>query len=220
MKITLNDKQLSVFDKVMSTLKEDTYLVGGFVRDFLLGRNSDDMDFATAMDPVDVHCLFEDALYFPRYGTTSFRKDFIHVTIASLRKEEDYSDFRHPQKVSFIKDYKIDALRRDFTINAFYVDKNFEILDPTGNGLKDLQNKTLRVIGDPVIRFKEDPLRILRAYRFSYELNFSFDKSLEKVIEETKSLLCYLNIEKVKEELRKCPNEAINEIVEVLNLNI
>lgn len=218
MKLILNEPQQSVFSYVMQTLTEETYLVGGYVRDALLHRPSDDLDFATAMDPEAVHALFPNALFFARYGTVSFRQGSVKVTLASMRKEEDYIDFRHPSKVTFLKDYRIDSFRRDFTINALYVDAKGNILDPTGKGISDLEHGVLRMIGDPLVRLQEDPLRILRAYRFSYKLGFSLEEELKDAIASKKSLLEKLNPQKVKEELRKCPEPIQASILATLGL--
>lgn len=193
------------FASLSSLLKEELFLVGGSIRDLSLGRKVDDLDFATAKDPVEVHALFPDAHYFAKYGTTSFSYHGFHVTIATFRKEEDYLDHRHPTSVCFIKDYRIDCLRRDFTVNALYGKQDGEILDPTAKGLDDLSSHVLRMIGDPVLRLKEDPLRIVRAYRFQEELSFSFDKELESALKKQESLLTLLNPEKIKEEIRKFP---------------
>ena len=104
-----------------------------------------------------------------------FKENGIKFDITTLRKESAYLDYRHPSKITFVKDLKIDYLRRDFTINALYMDETLKIIDYT-NGVNDLKNHLLRMIGDPYLRTKEDPLRILRAVRFA----ITFDLKIEE----------------------------------------
>ncbi len=197
----------SIFSCLSSLIGEELFLVGGSTRDLLLNREVDDLDFATSADPTFIHALFPDKLYFEKFGTTTFKIEKYHITLASYRRESDYTDFRHPNKVEFLKDYKEDSRRRDFTINALYGSITGEILDPTGNGLKDIAEKRIRIIGDPNVRLKEDPLRILRAFRFSEELSFTLDESLRKAIKEDEELLSMLSPNKIMEEIRKFPKE-------------
>lgn len=218
MKFSLNNKYLNTFSYVNNTLNSTTFLVGGFIRDSLLNKESNDLDFSTSVLPDEIYKLFPNSLYFKKYGTISFKYEDINITIATFRKEENYSDYRHPDKVSFISDYKIDALRRDFTINSLYVDKDMEILDPTSLGLNDIQNKIIRTIGIDDIRLKEDPLRILRAYRFKYELSFDFSSELQESIIRNSNLLLKLNKSKIEEEINKCPQEYRKNIISELNL--
>lgn len=198
--------------KIFSELHEKTeaelYLVGGSVRDLLFGKEVNDLDFATAAAPSFVHSLFPDALYFPKYGTVSFRIPPYFVTLASMRREETYLDHRHPLTVTFLSDYRIDALRRDFTLNALYGDEKGNILDPTGQGLSDLKRHILRMVGEPMARLTEDPLRILRAYRFMEELSLNLEPTLEEALAEKKELVFLLNPEKVREEIGKFPESV------------
>lgn len=207
MNIQYPDKVSSIFSELSSLIKEELFLVGGSTRDLILGKSVDDLDFATRADPLSIHALFPDKLYFEKYGTTTFKVDGYHITLASYRKESDYTDYRHPSKVEFLKDYKEDSKRRDFTINALYGDISGEIFDPTGLGLKDIEEKRIRIIGDPTTRLIEDPLRILRALRFSEELSFSIDNELEKAIKKEEGLLNMLNPNKIMEEIRKFPKD-------------
>lgn len=220
MKININPDVLSIFLKLKLILGEDVFLVGGYVRDYLLGHDSTDLDFAVSCDPVKVHEIFPQGLYFPKYGTTTIKINDYHITLASMRKENDYLDFRHPGHVEFIKDYKTDALRRDFTINSLYLENSGMILDPTGSGLADLTAKKLCLIGNAQQRLIEDPLRILRAYRFREELSFKFDDELSNAIEHEKGLLSYLKPSKIVEELNKCPSDSKIKIMNELGINI
>ena len=116
---------------------------------------------------------------FEKYGSVHVKVDGVKTDVTTLRVEEDYEDFRHPGKIRFVKTIKEDYVRRDFTINAIYIDKDFKIIDPS-NGMDDLKAKLIRFIGDPEKRIKEDPLRIIRAIRFAIDLDFNIDKDLEE----------------------------------------
>lgn len=179
------------------------YMIGGTTRDYLLGREVLDYDFVTDATPSEMKEFLSDANYvFEKYGTVKVKIDGIHVDITTLRKESEYNDSRHPSKIVFTKDLKEDYLRRDFTINAIYMDENFNPIDYCG-GISDLNNKIIRFIGDPVKRIKEDPLRILRAERFKEKLGFSYEAKTEEAIKENYELINKLNPDKVKEEIRK-----------------
>lgn len=179
------------------------YAVGGTVRDFLLHKNLTDFDFATDASPSETKSILEkydDT--FAKYGVIIYRYENKKLEITSFRKENLYLDSRHPQKIEFVKDMKIDYKRRDFTINALYMDDTGKIYDFC-DGLNDLHNKMIRVIGDIDTRMKEDPLRILRALRFMMTLGFVLDNNLEKYIYEHIYLLDKLNVDKIRQEIRK-----------------
>ena len=219
MKITLNEALLPTYELVISKLgRENVYLVGGCVRDTLLGRETSDLDFCCSLSPEVIHQAFEDSLYFEKYGTVSFKHDKNHVTIAALRKESDYKDYRHPGKVIFVKTIEEDFRRRDFTINSLYVDGNFDVIDPTGRGLKDLTNKIICLIGNFNQKLREDPLRILRACRFKLELGFTYSEETKKAMIEEEHLIGQLNPQKIKEELHKCPKKYQENMIEELHL--
>lgn len=179
------------------------YMVGGTSRDFLLGKEITDFDFATDATPTEMEEFLEDANYrFAMFGTVSLKYLGEHIEITTLRTEGKYTDFRHPGIIKFVKTPAEDYIRRDFTINALYIDENYDILD-YNQGLKDLDAKVLRMIGDPHERILEDPLRIIRALRFIAKFNLSVDTELHKAMKASFSLLLKLNPEKVKSELRK-----------------
>ena len=140
---------------------------------------------------------------FEKFGTVRVKVDGVHVDITTLRKEGEYIDYRHPSKVTYVKDIEEDYVRRDFTINAIYMDENFNVIDPSGLGLKDLKDKLIRFIGDPEKRIKEDPLRILRAERFETNLGFKIEDNTYLAIKKNRHLLDKINPDKIKEEYRK-----------------
>lgn len=174
------------------------FIVGGTSRDILLKKEITDLDFVTDAT-IDEMKLFLTSTY-SNVGSMTIKYLDKKVDLTTLRKESEYLDYRHPSKVTFIKDPKEDSLRRDFTLNAIYIDKNGNILD-YHNGLEDLKNKKLVFIGEANKRIKEDPLRILRGIRFS--LIYNFDITFNKEIEDNLSLLKKIPIRKSFEELNK-----------------
>ena len=179
------------------------YMIGGTTRDYLLGLDVFDFDFVTDATPEDIKTFLPDADFtFAKYGAVKVKVDGVKVDVTTFRVEEDYEDFRHPGKIRFVKTIKEDYVRRDFTINAIYIDKDFKIIDPS-NGMDDLKAKLIRFIGDPEKRIKEDPLRILRAKRFANKLGFEIEENSKKAMEKLSYLLDKLNPDKVKEEERK-----------------
>ena len=177
--------------------------VGGSVRDELLGLEVFDFDFATNATPEEmVKFLPNSNDTFARYGCIKYKGEYGRAEITTFRVEESYDDFRHPNKIRFVKTLDEDYKRRDFTINAIYKDINGKLYDPS-NGVEDLKNKTIRFIGDPETRIKEDPLRILRAKRFASKLGFQIEDDSLKAMEKLEYLLEKLNPDKIKEEERK-----------------
>jgi tRNA nucleotidyltransferase (CCA-adding enzyme) len=180
------------------------YIVGGTTRDLLLNRSYSDWDFVTDATPSEEKAFLPAADFtFAKYGSVKLHPGTSHeVDLTTLRVEGAYDDFRHPSFIQFVKDPRQDYVRRDFTINALYLDENYHLLDFCG-GYADLKAKIIRFVGDPSKRVQEDPLRILRAERFAQVLGFTFEEKTKQAIEENRSLLAKLNPEKVKEERRK-----------------
>ncbi len=180
----------------------DLYLVGGSVRDYLLNKEFNDMDLSTnaTLDQIQTFLKFKTMYQEFQSGVFVFENEEIDIT--TLRKEEKYQDFRHPEKIIFVKSPKEEVLRRDFTINGLYINSKGEILDYV-NGKEDLKNHLIRMIEDPLIRLEEDPLRILRALRFAFNLSFKIENNLKKAILIKKSLLKKLNYKKIIDELNK-----------------
>ena len=196
----------NIFTKLVSVFRENgyrLYMIGGTTRDYLLGLDVFDYDFVTDATPEEIQKFLPDAEYhFAKFGSVKVKVDGTKVDVTTLRVEDDYEDFRHPGKIRFVKTIEEDYVRRDFTINAIYTDEDFNVIDPS-NGLEDLKNKTIRFIGDPEKRIKEDPLRILRAKRFADKLGFKIEEKSQKAIENLSYLLDKLNPDKIKEEERK-----------------
>lgn len=179
------------------------YMIGGTTRDYLLGKEVFDYDFVSDATPDEMKSFLKDANFtFAKFGSVRVKVNGVHVDITTLREEGEYLDYRHPSKITYVKEIEIDYIRRDFTINAIYMDEKSNIIDPS-NGVVDLSNKLIRFIGDPEKRIKEDPLRILRAERFAQKLNFVIEEKSLAAIEKNRYLLDKINPEKIKEELRK-----------------
>ena len=180
------------------------YLVGGTVRDYLLGKELTDMDAVTDATPIEVVAFLANVdTTFAYLGSLKYKTpDGVKFDITTLREESAYLDSRHPSQITFVKDLAIDYKRRDFTINAMYMDSNLNIIDYC-NGQKDLANRILRMVGDPDKRLKEDPLRILRAIRFYLVFNLEFDKKLKEAMTDRFYLLNNITDAKIRQELDK-----------------
>ena len=181
----------------------ESYIVGGYVRDKLLGIKSFDIDICTKARPKEVLELFScDSLKLHDYGNISFCEGNYTFEITTFRKDIKYKDNRRPERVVYINSFKEDLERRDFTINAICMDKEGNIID-LHNGRKDLKKKIIRSIGNPDKKIKEDALRILRAIRFATIYRFKIDADLKSSIMKYKDLLKNLSYERKKEELNK-----------------
>lgn len=179
------------------------YMIGGTTRDYLLGLDVFDFDFVSDATPDEMSKFLDDADFtFAKFGAVRVKVDGIKADVTTLRVEEDYFDYRHPGKIRFVRTIEEDYKRRDFTINAIYMDESFKVIDPA-NGQADLKAKLIRFIGDPEKRIKEDPLRILRAKRFAEKLGFEIEEKSQKAIEKLSYLVDKLNPDKIKEEERK-----------------
>ena len=188
------------------------YLVGGTVRDYLLNIPLDDMDAVSDATPEEIVSFLPNVdQTFARLGSLKYKNPSgIKFDITTLRKENGYLDSRHPSEIIFVKDLKIDYQRRDFTVNALYLDEQLNVIDYC-NGQEDLKDKVLKMIGNPDIRLKEDPLRILRAIRFALTLNFKIDESLFNSMKEHFDLLKNITDSKIRSELRKIDFEKVNQ---------
>ena len=179
------------------------YIVGGFVRDYLLGIDSQDVDIATNATPKEIKEVFEDS-FLPTedYGSVIVKKYGIRFEITTFRKEFSYKDHRKPVEIQYIDDLYQDLLRRDFTVNSICIDENGEIIDFLG-GRDDLERRLIRSIGDANEKFSEDALRILRAIRFATVLDFQLDTEVVQAIRDCRHLLSSISYQRKKEELDK-----------------
>ena len=198
----MEDRIKNVLEKLEKQGVE-AWLVGGYVRDFLLGRTTTDIDIATNATPSQIKDLFHIEETFPQERFGNVVIDGMEIT--TYRKDTYNIGNRFPQ-IEFVSTLEEDSLRRDFTINALYMNKNGKILDPTHRGLQDLKDGKICTIGDPKCSFREDPLRMIRAVRFSYEFHFKLDSMVEQALKdsELRSLLTQTVSEKrIKKEIEK-----------------
>lgn len=195
-------KALEVLD-IFSLNGYTAYIVGGYVRDYLLGIESVDIDICTNAKPKDIIDLFKTSSYKEiNYGSVKILYKNVRFDITTFRKESKYEINRKPVKIKYINNLKKDLLRRDFTINTFCMDKNGNVMDVL-RVRKDLDNKLIKTVGNPRYRLKEDVLRILRAIRFATVLDFTIDKKTENYIKKYAYLLKNLSYNRKKEELDK-----------------
>jgi len=216
-KNTLNKLEKSGFE---------AYAVGGCIRDVLLEKEPKDWDITTIAQPKQIQKIFPGSFYKNKFGTVTVKtknkeKTLKEIEITTFRTEQNYTDKRHPDKISFTSNLKKDLSRRDFTINALAINKNGKIVDLFG-GEKDIKEKTLKAVGDPKKRFSEDALRMLRAIRLAIALNFEIEKETLKAIKENSHLLQMIAKERIRDEFLKMimsadPGKAIN-LLEESNL--
>lgn len=183
------------------------YIVGGFVRDDILGIESTDIDITTNATPKAIKTIFDNikskkGVEESSYGSIMVNYKNVIFEVTTFRLESEYLDNRHPSSIQYVDDLETDLKRRDFTINTICLDKDAKIIDLL-NGRKDLNKKIIRTIKDSKQSFKDDALRILRAVRFSVTLNFKLDKEVVEAIKECKIYLKNISYERKKTELDK-----------------
>ena len=196
------DNALEMLNEICSN-NFKAYIVGGFVRDHLLGIKSSDIDITTNATPMDIRNIFkDDCLPGEDYGSvTVVRKNF-RYEITTFRKDIGYLDHRRPSEIEYIDKLEDDLVRRDFTINTICMDKDGKIIDRL-HSIDDLKKRVIRCVGDADTKFSEDALRILRAIRFATILNFKLDTDIIKSIEKNKGLIKDLSFNRKKDELDK-----------------
>ena len=197
---------------VATTIRDagfDSYLVGGCVRDLIMGRSVTDWDMTTNADPEQIQGLFEHTVYENDYGTVGVVCDSIEdpdhrvIEVTPYRKETGYSDNRRPDSVTFGASLEEDLARRDFTINALAYDPiGQDITDPHG-GIADLHRGLIRTVGDPAERFSEDALRLLRAVRIAAQLGGSIEEQTADILQTSASRIMSVAIERIRDEVVK-----------------
>ncbi|MGL5650086.1 MAG: CCA tRNA nucleotidyltransferase [Clostridium sp.] len=202
MKIYIPDKVQFIIDTFYKNGFE-AFIVGGCIRDTLLGVEPRDYDIATSCLPEDTIKLFNKTIPTGlKHGTITVVIDKENFEITTYRTESTYLNNRRPESVNFVKNIKEDLSRRDFTINAFAYNSKEGLLD-FFNGQQDLNNKIIRSVGDSNIRFNEDALRMLRAIRFSSQLNFNIENNTFNNIIKNKDLISNISFERIRDELSK-----------------
>src|SRR3989344_2474617 len=189
------------------------YVVGGPVRDMLLGKPITNWDFATDATPEKILKLFPEGFYNNQFGTVGISlQERMLLEVTTFRKEGNYKDARHPDKIEWAKTIEEDLARRDFTINAMAYDGK-KIVD-LYRGQEDLAKKSIRAVGDPDKRFSEDALRLMRAIRLASELGFLIEDNTRTSIQKKAQLITKISWERIRDELLKIlasanPSEGI-----------
>ena len=192
--------------KILQIINEKgykAYIVGGFVRDYLLGIESNDIDITTNATPKELQEIFDNScMPSTDYGAVIINNHGTRYEITTFRKEISYTKNRKPEKIEYIDDLYKDLTRRDFTINTICIDKDGNIIDLL-NARSDISKRLIRTVGNPRYRIKEDSLRILRAIRFASILDFDIDDKTGYYLAKYGCLLNNLSKERKKEELNK-----------------
>ena len=198
----MEEKAIEILN-ILSDNGYESYIVGGYPRDKILGYKTNDIDICTSATPKELLEVFDDVIVSDmQYGSVVLAYKGYKYDVTTFRKEIKYEANRRPIKIKYIKDIKKDLLRRDFTINTFCIDKNGNLLDILGIR-EDLNNKILKTVGNPRHRIKEDALRILRCIRFATILDFNIDRKTKNYLTKYSYLLKKLSMNRKKEELDK-----------------
>ena len=200
---TLIPEYVSDIIKQLNSSGFEAYIVGGCVRDALIGRTANDWDICSSALPHEIKSSLKGYKIIDTgisHGTVTAVKNKNVCEITTFRCDGNYTDHRRPDKVYFTRDIAADLARRDFTINAMAYSRETGIIDLFA-GKKDLQNKIIRCVGDPVTRFTEDALRIIRALRFASVLDFEIDELTGYAIRSCSNLLDFVASERIYHEL-------------------
>ena len=210
--------------KILVTLQSRSFpafLVGGCVRDMLMGKYPNDWDICTAARPEQVMEIFPGSLPTGiKHGTVTVVLGSRRAEVTTFRAEGSYADHRHPDSVSFVGELNADLSRRDFTMNAIALSAEGVISDPF-RGMEDIKKQLIRCVGEPRRRFEEDALRMFRALRFSARTGFEIEKNTLTAIEEKAELARFVAPERIKEELEKLLlSSAPETVLKLLDLGL
>lgn len=203
--------QVKNVSEILTAEGFDAYIVGGSLRNIMMGKEPHDWDMTTSAQPNETVCVFESRGFNViktglKHGTVTIMADGMPIEITTFRIDGSYTDARHPDSVSFTRNLPDDLSRRDFTVNAMAVpvsgENAGEIIDLFG-GREDLENKLLRCVGEPHKRFREDALRILRAFRFVSEHGFDIEEKTLEAIKNERDGLEKISRERVFSELSR-----------------
>ncbi len=204
MKYNIDEKCLHILRKLEKSGFE-AYIVGGCVRDMIMGREVHDFDITTNALPQQIIDVFADEKTIPtgiKHGTVTVMHENEPFEVTTFRIDGKYSDFRRPDSVEFTSSLRDDCARRDFTMNSLAMDCNGNIYDFFG-GIQDIDKHIIRCVGEPEQRFTEDALRILRAVRFSSVLGFDIEKNTAEYAMKLRKNLVFVSAERIRSELVK-----------------
>lgn len=193
---------LPVLEKIEAAGFE-AYFVGGSVRDTLLGKPIHDVDIATSAFPAEIKALFDRTIDTGiQHGTVMILDHGVGYEVTTFRTESTYTDFRRPDDVTFVRELREDLKRRDFTINALALRADGELVD-LFDGQTDLANGVIRAVGEARERFTEDALRMMRALRFSAQLDFAIEAQTQQALHDLAPNLTRISVERIQVELEK-----------------
>ncbi|MBS0949744.1 CCA tRNA nucleotidyltransferase [Weissella minor] len=206
MKIATLPEEFQAALPILETIEAagyEAYFVGGSVRDTLLNKPIHDVDIATSAFPAEVKALFEKTVDTGiEHGTVMILDHGQGYETTTFRTESDYTDFRRPDEVTFVRSLKEDLKRRDFTVNALALTHTGEVID-LFDGISDLENHVLRAVGKAEERFHEDALRMMRVVRFAAQLDFKIENNTQQAIQDNAALLANISIERTNVEFTK-----------------
>ena len=214
MKFTIPEEVLNIV-KTLQNNGFEAYIVGGSVRDLIMARNPKDWDITTNANPAQIQNIFPRTVYENTFGTVgvvteiddvllSEKQDSLRVVeVTPYRTEGKYIDSRHPEMVVFVQSLEEDLSRRDFTVNAIAYDPVKGVVKDPFAGEKDIKDKIIRTVGNPEERFSEDALRLMRAVRFSAQLEFSIENDTQEAIKVLHGKLSLISIERIRDEFVK-----------------
>ena len=206
-------KEIKIVSDGLREAGYEAYLVGGCVRDLILGLEPKDWDITTNATPEQIQAVFPNSFYENDFGTVGVKTESGNprteiVEVTPYRTESEYSDKRRPDKVEFGASLLEDLARRDFTVNALALDDSKgQIIDPY-DGQKDIKDKLVRAVGNAAERFNEDALRMLRAVRFVAELNFGIDGDTAESISKNSEHLSLVSCERIRDEFTRILNSS------------
>lgn len=204
-----NNMGIELFEKaqpILETIENnefEAYFVGGSVRDYLMNRVIHDIDITTSATPDEVEEMFDKTIPIGKeHGTVNVVYNKENYEVTTFRAEAEYLDHRRPSEVYFVRDLKEDLQRRDFTINAIAMDRNYNVYDYF-DGQRDINQQVIRTVGNAQERFSEDALRIVRGLRFQAQLGFSLDAATYSAMQGQIADIEHLSIERIIVEFKK-----------------
>ena len=207
MRMTLPENVKNIIE-ILETNGYEAYAVGGCVRDTLLLRMPGDWDVTTSAKPEEVKALFSHTIDTGiEHGTVTVMMNHVGYEVTTYRIDGEYEDARHPKEVTFTANLIEDLKRRDFTINAMAYNERFGLVDEF-DGLGDLEKGIIRCVGDPMERFSEDALRMLRAVRFAAQLGFTIEEGTKEAIRKLAPTIAKVSVERIAVELVKILTSA------------
>jgi len=223
------DETVSEIINIIKKNNEEAYVVGGCIRDMLMGKIPKDWDITTSALPSQTMDFFNETSFktidlSKKHGTIVLSRDSRSYEVTTFRTEEAYKDHRHPDEVNFVKDLEKDLHRRDFTMNALAYCESRGLVD-LFNGQADISNGIVKCVGKPNKRFNEDALRILRGIRFSSQLNFQIEEKTFEAMKSKIHLIKFISMERIQNEFNKIilsdqPSKGILKLRDVGGLNL